>query len=117
MVFSNSVIEHVGDEARQTAFAKTVLRLGKRYWVQTPAKGFPVEAHTGMPFWWYYPESLRRWFVGRWHAKLPAWSDMIADTRVLTRNRMLELFPGSALYVESFAGIPKSYAVYSSAAA
>jgi hypothetical protein len=51
LVFSNSVIEHVGDEGKQAQFANEVRRLGRSYWVQTPSKYFPVEAHTGMPFW------------------------------------------------------------------
>ena len=112
LVFSNSVIEHVGGEDRQAAFAREVQRLGKSYWVQTPSLWFPIEAHTGMPLWWWYPESVRRLFLKRWRATLPAWSDSMAETRVLSRARMRELFPGAGLYVESFAGIPKSYAAF-----
>lgn len=113
LAFSNSVIEHVGDELRQECFAREARRLGKAYWIQTPAKWFPVEAHTGMPFWWCYPESVRRHFVRRWHRTLPAWSDTIGETRVLTLARMRELFPEARVYVERLAGIPKSYASYS----
>jgi len=59
-VFSNSVIEHVGPAGRQADFAREVRRLGRSYWVQTPSKWFPIEAHCGMPFWWFYPAELRR---------------------------------------------------------
>ena len=113
LVFSNSVIEHVGGEQRQAAFAREVRRLGTAYWVQTPSKWFPIEAHTGMPLWWFYPERARRYFITRWHRKLPEWAEAMAATRVLTRQRMLELFPRCALYVESIGGIPKSYTAYS----
>ncbi len=112
LVFSNSVIEHVGDEQRQAAFAQEVRRLGDCYWVQTPAKWFPIEAHTGMPLWWFYPESTRRFFLSRWRDKLPDWSESMAQTRVLTRERMQDLFPGARVYVEAVAGIPKSYTAY-----
>src|SRR5947207_2206376 len=36
VVFSNSVIEHVGDAASQERFAREVARVGRGYWVQTP---------------------------------------------------------------------------------
>lgn len=48
VVFSNSVIEHVGDDEKQAQFALEVRRIGKSYWVQTPSKYFPIEAHCGI---------------------------------------------------------------------
>lgn len=63
IVFSNSVIEHVGDARFRSAFAREVRRLGKSYWVHTPSRCFPIEPHNGMPFWWFYPAPLRRWIV------------------------------------------------------
>jgi Methyltransferase domain len=36
LVFSNSVIEHVGGRAEQARFAREIARVGKQYWVQTP---------------------------------------------------------------------------------
>jgi hypothetical protein len=112
LVFSNSVIEHVGPEPAQRAFAGEVKRLAPRYWVQTPSKWFPIEAHTGMPLWWFYPASLREAFFARWRRNLPAWTDAMASTRVLERAFFQSLFPGSELWVERLAGFPKSYAVF-----
>ena len=80
--------------------------------VQTPSKWFPVEAHTAMPFWWFYPAAMRRMFLRQWRKKLPLWSDAMAATRVLTRERLLALFPEARMYVEWVGGIPKSYAAY-----
>lgn len=113
LVFSNSVIEHVGPEERQAAFAREVRRLARSYWVQTPSKWFPIEAHTGMPLWWLYPEAMRQLFLKRWRSQLEKWANSMADTRVLTREQLERLFPASNVSVESLAGIPKSYAVYS----
>ena len=113
VVYSNSVIEHVGPEDRQRSFAKQVLKFNARYWVQTPSKWFPIEAHCGMPFWWFYPSSLRDWFIGRWRPKLPAWTEMVEETRVLERNFIQELFPGAEIHTEKLLGIPKSYIAYS----
>lgn len=114
VVYSNSVIEHVGPEDRQEAFASEVRRLGSRYWVQTPSKWFPVEAHCGMPFWWFYPEPVRRALIERWRKKLPAWTEMVGGTRVLTLERLRALFPGALASTEWMFGFPKSYTMYSS---
>jgi len=114
LAFSNSVIEHVGAEEKQEAFAREAVRLGKSYWVQTPSDWFPIEAHSGMLFYWYYPEQLRTWLLRRSQKKLPAWwTEYIAETRGLSRRRMAELFPNARLHVEFFFGLPKSYAAYS----
>ncbi len=111
-VFSNSVIEHVGPAAKQAAFAKEVRRLGRSYWVQTPSKWFPIEAHCGMPFWWFYPARLRRHIIERWRKKLPAWTTMVEETTVLTKTEMQHLFPEATILTETTLGIPKSYIAY-----
>lgn len=115
-VFSNSVIEHVGDESRQEAFAREVRRLAPAYWVQTPSDRFPLEVHTGIPYYWRLPESTRRWLHRRWERDLPAWFEMIRETRVLSRKRMQELFPDSQMYIERWMGVEKSYSAYRAAA-
>lgn len=112
IVFSNSVIEHVGDHEKQVQFAAEVKRLGRSYWVQTPSKYFPLEAHSGMPFWWFYPERLRQYFIAGWRRKLPDWTEMIEGTRVLDLNQLQRLFPGSEIKTERLLGIPKSYIAY-----
>ncbi|MCX8996228.1 class I SAM-dependent methyltransferase [Rhizobiaceae bacterium BDR2-2] len=117
IVFSNSVIEHVGDERFRAAFAREVQRLGKSYWVQTPCKYFPIEPHNGMPFWWFYPASLRRFIVERWRRKLPAWTEMIDGTDIVSRKELERLFPEARVIVERFMGLPKSYIVFDNRAA
>jgi Methyltransferase domain len=42
---SNSVIEHVGSWERQKQFASEIRRVGKSFWVQTPAREFFIEPH------------------------------------------------------------------------
>jgi 2-polyprenyl-3-methyl-5-hydroxy-6-metoxy-1,4-benzoquinol methylase len=112
IVFSNSVIEHVGNERFRADFAREVQRLGKSYWVQTPCKYFPIEPHNGMPFWWFYPASLRRFIVERWRRKLPAWTEMIDGTDIVSRSELQRLFPNATVIVERFMGWPKSYIAY-----
>jgi ubiquinone/menaquinone biosynthesis C-methylase UbiE len=50
IVFSNSVIEHVGNGYNQKQMANEVKRVGKRYFVQTPSKSFFLEPHFLFPF-------------------------------------------------------------------
>ncbi|MHA7872781.1 MAG: class I SAM-dependent methyltransferase [Hyphococcus sp.] len=109
LVFSNSVIEHVGDEAKQAAFASEVRRLAGKYWVQTPSIWFPIEAHTGMPFWFLMPAFMRARFIRNWESKLPAWTQMVKETTVLSRGQMQRFFPDARLMTERKYGFPKSY--------
>ena len=112
IVFSNSVIEHVGDESKQADFASEVIRLGKAYWVQTPSNYWPLEPHTGVIGYWLLPEFMRQNLHRKWEKKLPVWTEMVRGTTVLSKNRMRELFPESQLYIERKFLLEKSYAAY-----
>jgi len=103
----------VGDPERQKAFAREAQRLGHRYWVQTPSKYFPIEAHNGMPGWWFYPAWLREYFLRGWRRKLPSWTEMVEGTRVLTKDWLGSLFPDGRIRTERFLRFPKSYIVHS----
>ena len=108
-VFSNSVIEHVGGPEKQLSFATEVQRLADKYWIQTPSIFFPIEAHTGMPFWFLMPEGMRQSFIRNWKRKLPAWTEMVEGTTVISKDKMQEFFPDADLITEYKFGIPKSY--------
>jgi hypothetical protein len=112
IVFSNSVIEHVGDEEKQSAFASEVRRLADAYWIQTPSVQSPVEVHTGVPFYWRLPQAIRDRLLSSWKEKLPAWSAMVEELRVLSKNRMEQLFPNANVYVERKLLFEKSYSFY-----
>jgi hypothetical protein len=66
IVFSNSVIEHVGALEEQRQFADEIRRVGKYYWVQTPNRWFPVEQHLLMPFLHWLPQRWQRDLVRKW---------------------------------------------------
>jgi Methyltransferase domain len=112
VAFSNSTIEHVGDESRQELFAREVQRLAPAYWVQTPSSRFPIEIHTAVPLYWSLPMSMRESMLARWEEKMPVWTQMIRETRILSRRRMETLFPGAQVYIERKFGIEKSYSFY-----
>lgn len=59
IVFSNAVIEHVGDRSAQEQFVRECLRVGKRVFLTTPARGFPLESHTMILFAHWLPERFR----------------------------------------------------------
>jgi hypothetical protein len=111
------VIEHVGDEERQAAFAREVRRVGRAYWVQTPSDRFPLEAHTGVPFYWSLSEASRTRLIARWRRQTPDWAYAIEHTRVLDVGRMRALFPDGELFVERKFGLKKSYTLYRTAKA
>lgn len=46
VVFSNSVMEHVGDYVNQRRFAAEVGRVGRSYFVQTGNQRFPLDSTT-----------------------------------------------------------------------
>ncbi|MCU0532830.1 MAG: class I SAM-dependent methyltransferase [Hydrococcus sp. Prado102] len=112
IVFSNSVIEHVGDEKKQAAFAAEVRRLADAYWVQTPSNFFPLEAHTGVLFYWQLPQWVRDRLIRSWEPKLPVWTDMIKELRVLKKTHMKKLFPDAKIYIERKLLLEKSYSFY-----
>ena len=49
-VFSNAVIEHVGDENPQVQFVNEMTRVGENVFFTTPNKYFPVDSHTDVFF-------------------------------------------------------------------
>lgn len=112
IVFSNSAIEHVGDQEKQAAFAADVKRLANAYWVQTPSDRFPIEPHTGVPFYWKLPQWVRDRLHRSWEKKLPAWTQVIKQTSVLSKKQMNQLFPDAQIYVERKFIFEKSYSVY-----
>lgn len=117
IVFSNSVIEHVGSFKDQKQFAKEALRVGKKIWIQTPAKGFFFEPHFLSPFFHWLPVPLRKFFVyfTPWYLinrpDKKTIDDLIHEIRLLSKRELNILFPNCSIIVERFLFFPKSYIV------
>ena len=114
--FSNSVIEHVGTFENQVLFAKETRRVGKKVWVQTPARAFFFEPHWLAPFIHFFPISvqrrLARYFTLRGWLLRPSQNyidGFLTELRLLTYREMKELFPDCEIRVERFLGMPKAY--------
>jgi hypothetical protein len=123
IVFSNSVIEHVGDSEAQQRFADEVRRTGRGYWVQTPNRYFPVEMHLLTPFVHLLPRSwrafiVRRFTVWQWiHRPSPDRRQFyiehfISDIRLLSAAEMQQLFPDAVILRERFLLFTKSLVAY-----
>jgi SAM-dependent methyltransferase len=65
LVYCSSVIEHV-PPARRAALAREIRRVGRGWFVQTPAWSFPIEPHALLPVAHWLPVGLRRpyWRLG-----------------------------------------------------
>jgi SAM-dependent methyltransferase len=59
LVYCSSVIEHV-PPSRRGAFAAEIRRVGRGWFVQTPAFSFPIEPHSLLPGAQWLPPGLRR---------------------------------------------------------
>ena len=100
LVYSSSVIEHV-PPPRRAAFAAEVRRVGRGWFVQTPAYSFPLEPHSLLPFAHWLPPRARRpyWRLGA----AGQWEEI----ELLRRAEMESLF-GPAL-PERAGGLVKSW--------
>jgi len=115
LVYSNSVIEHVGGHWRRERFASNVRSAAPHYWVQTPYRYFPIEPHFLFPGLQHLPKFLQsaaivRWPLGNYRP--------VRDVRLATRSAMnIELlsitelsyyFFDGRIQKEIFLGVPKS---------
>lgn len=127
LVYSNSVIEHVGDWNKMAAYATSVQRLAARYYVQTPNRWFPVETHSmGVLYHWlplrlackaYRWMSLQGW---RLRPDQRTVADDLYSFRLLSRRELKRLFPDATIIAERtwlFPFVPKSFIVVRGASA
>jgi ubiquinone/menaquinone biosynthesis C-methylase UbiE len=119
--FSNSVIEHVGSFEKQEMFAQEVCRVGKRIWVQTPAKSFFFEPHYLTPFIHWLPKRhqkmlLRNFSVWGWITRPSQQyiNSFVDQTRLLTYNEIKKIFPDCMILKEKFIFFTKAYLIIKS---
>jgi ubiquinone/menaquinone biosynthesis C-methylase UbiE len=87
IVFSNAVIEHVNDQQK---FANEIQRVGRRYFVSTPNRWFPLETHSKLFFIHYLPSRIA-WKI------IPLLSKYKEETKLLSPRQMKKLFPNAKI--------------------
>jgi hypothetical protein len=122
LVFSNSLIEHLGGHAARRRFADVVYALADSYVIQTPYRYFPIEPHWMFPGFQFLPMAARSWLAPRWplgHTQgwdaEPAKSEVMS-TELLSVAEMRSYFPDGEIVWERVVGLPKSMIVVKTSA-
>ena len=105
-VFSSSTVEHVPKEL-QPAFAAEIRRVGRRYFVQTPNRYFPIEPHYQFPLFQFLPHSVQKALNNRfslgWRPR-GQWEEV----NLLSARDLRQLFPDAEIHRERVFGLTKS---------
>jgi hypothetical protein len=115
IVFSNSLIEHVGNFPVQKILAEEISRIGKSYFIQTPNYYFPLEPHFLFPYFQLLPKKLRIYLLCHFNLGWFKKSEkseavkIINSITLLKYNELKELFPSALIIREKFSGITKSF--------
>jgi hypothetical protein len=114
LVYSNSVLEHVGGHVPRQRLADNVHAMADRHWVQTPYRYFPIEPHWLFPGIQWLPYSARiavslRWNRGhvQTHTRAQA-EEQVNEIDLVGIEQMRMYFPESTIWYERFAGLVKS---------
>lgn len=119
VVFSNSVLGQVGTFSDQLRMAQEVSRVGRRFFVQTPNHGFPVDWRTLVPLFHFLAPQVQAWCfehfrVGTYRrarnrAEALHWASRVRDVK---RRELPVLFPGAHVVTEYLLGFRKSFIVH-----
>ena len=119
VVYSNSVIEHVGGMEDMRKMAQEIQRVGKRYFVQTPNLYFPIEPHFVFPGFQFLPIPWRVYLVQRFNLGWMGGREpdrqhaehIVRSINLLSKTQLRSLFPDADITVERFFGFTKSLIV------
>ncbi|WP_102419013.1 class I SAM-dependent methyltransferase [Mycobacterium sp. 4858] len=114
LVYSNSLLEHVGGHARRQRLADNVHSLADRHWVQTPYRYFPIEPHWLFPGMQWLPFEARVQISLHWNrGHIRTYSreeamEQVDEIDLIGISQMRRYFPSSVIWYERFAGLIKS---------
>lgn len=114
-VYSNAVIEHVGDFEAQRRMADEVRRVGKRWFLTTPNRWYPFEFHARMPLISWLPprwmhKTARLWAYNHVRRRYQPGNDS-SDVHLLTRRQLQRLFPDSLVLLPRVTFWPETLVV------
>jgi len=122
LVFSNSLLEHVGGHTRRQQFADVVHESAPAYWIQTPYRYFPIEPHWLFPGFQFLPFAAR---VAITKHRNFGHDTMVKDTaravalvssiELLSATEMRAYFPDGNIWYERIGGLTKSIVAYRTA--
>src|SRR3990172_6164144 len=107
IVFSNSVIEHVGGYDDQQKMAQEIMRVGKRYFVQTPNYYFPFEPHFMFPLFQFLPYGVKIFLLTKfnlgWFKKCNTKYEanaLLKSVKLMRKKDLKKIFPLAKIYTE-----------------
>ena len=115
IVYSNAVIEHVGNFERQQKMAAEIMRVGKRWFVTTPNRWFPFEFHMRLPFVTWLPGNGYLWIgniIAYNHVKKKyTFGRKISGLRLMSARELKKCFPGSKIIKQRVTFMPETLIV------
>ena len=114
LIFSNSLIEHVGGHAKRLELAREVRHLAPRHWIQTPYRYFPLEPHWIFPGMQFLPATIRTQIAAHWplaHTRpdnIASARESVLWTELVSVTEMRDYFPDSEILHERMVGLTKS---------
>lgn len=113
IVYSNAVIEHVGDFEKQKQMASEIMRVGKKWFITTPNRWYPFEFHLRLPFVTWFPGKA---YVGvgkiirfnHVRKNYQLFSGCTEQLRLLTARELKQCFPGSEIIKQRVTFMPET---------
>ena len=120
LIFSNSMIEHVGRWSTKLQIANSIIASGVPYFVQTPYYWFPLEPHFLIPGFQWMPRPVRHYLISRksrifrtcYFHDYHKLHGVLEETEMLTERDLRELFPSAHIQRERLLGLTKSLVAY-----
>ncbi len=109
-VFSNAVIEHVGDEQAQLQFLNEMMRVARNVFFTTPNKYFPVESHTNVLFLHWNKRLFYSWCRAVKHPVRPEDLSLLSSGRL---KQLLDISSASRYEIRNnrVLGLPMTFTV------